>query len=65
MSNRPSEQDLYERIARALVEPFWGVTDNQELERVLDDIFIEVNDDGHGEPVRNVVKMIMDAISSK
>ena len=52
MESRPS----MDAIARGLILSFWGViSHNATLEEAMQDVFVSVNDNGNGKPIKEVL----------
>jgi hypothetical protein len=51
-----------ELIARALAGVFWGDMPHMSLDELLDGLTVSVNDNGDGEPIRDVLAAIVSAI---
>ena len=57
--------DTIEAIATALAHQFWStMIDDLSFAEMVDDLFVDVNDDGRGIPLKETVRAIYAALAA-
>lgn len=56
--------DTIQAIATALAHQFWGTrVEDMSFAEMVDDLFVDVNDDGRGMPIKEAVRAICTALA--